>query len=139
MFCLLFFIDRGTKIAALFLFSAEPYSVIPGVLRFSLYLHTKSIFFFDGLSIFWIGGIFFLFLCAMVFMGAKRNEQSAILPAALIAAGAASNLLDIARYGSIIDWIEIPGLTVFNFADGLIVVGCVGLLFSVLCKKHDIL
>ena len=134
VFCALFFVDRATKISALFLFSEHPYTVIPGVVKFSLYFHTKF-FSVDPVLLIAIGCVLagFFFIAALSVLQDRRS--SGVFWVALLAAGAASNLLDAIRYGSIIDWIEIPHLTFFNLADVFIIGGCAGLLFSLFHKK----
>jgi|GEM_PF-760051 len=131
IFCALFIIDRFTKIVAFFLFSEHAYPVIPGILRFSLLLHAKSYVILD----FWRGegiGIFSLILlCGAFFL--LRREIGKAGPAyfvALICAGVISNFMDYVRYGAIVDWISIPGVTVFNLSDIFIGIGCLLLLHS---------
>jgi len=45
----------------------------------------------------------------------------------LIIVGAISNLIDRSRFGFVIDYIDVPGFTIFNLADAMITCG-VGLL-----------
>lgn len=134
LFSALFCVDRFSKIVALFLFSEHPYTVIPGVLQFSLYLHTKF-FSVDPMWLIVIGGVLlsFFFITAFTFLPDRKSR--AVFWIALIAAGVASNLLDTLRYGGIIDWIEIPHVTFFNLSDGFIIGGCFGLLFSLFHKR----
>ena len=134
LFGALFCVDRFSKIVALFLFSEHPTMVIPGVLQFSLYLHTKF-FSVDPTLLALIGfvlvGLFFI--AALTLLPDRKSR--AVFWIALIAAGAVSNFLDVLRYGSIIDWIEIPRLTFFNGSDTFIIGGCIGLFFSLFRKK----
>lgn len=134
LFGALFCVDRFSKIVALFLFSEYPTVVIPNVLQFSLYLHTKF-FSVDPALLTLIGfvlvGLFFI--AALTFHSDKKS--GAVCWMALIAVGAASNLLDVLRYGSVIDWIEIPRLTFFNLSDGFIIGGCIGLLLPRFYKR----
>ncbi len=47
----------------------------------------------------------------------------------LILAGAVGNFLDRLRYGYVIDFINLRFWPVFNFADMIIVIGCLGLVY----------
>ncbi len=57
----------------------------------------------------------FLFTCTV-----QRRSSGFFAAFVLFLFGAASNLFDRLRYGGVIDWIAIPGFTVFNIADILI-------------------
>ena len=53
------------------------------------------------------------------------------LPVGLLLGGALGNLVDRAREGAVIDWIDPAGWPAFNFADACIVVGVAALLWVV--------
>jgi len=58
------------------------------------------------------------------FLSKKKNiNHNLQLAAALIIAGAASNLIDRLRFGFVVDYINVPWFTVFNLADGAITFG----------------
>lgn len=125
-FCFLFAIDRLTKIIA--------FLVFPNA---SL-LNQKAFFFFahSGQSLI-IFSIFVLILSWWSLREASRAPRISFMAsgAALMTAGAWSNFFDVLRYGGIIDWIVLPGLTVFNLADVFIVIGCALVLFSLFREK----
>lgn len=127
LFSALFFIDRATKVVALFLFSDRVQALFPGFLQFSLFMHTKDFLFLNQTVFLWAGGFFLLFLCALLLSATKEKRAHSSFYAVIVAAGVASNVLDAIRYGSVIDWIEIPGVTFFNLSDVFIIGGCVGL------------
>ncbi|MDP2630913.1 MAG: signal peptidase II [Candidatus Uhrbacteria bacterium] len=127
LFSALFFVDRATKIAALFLFSDRAHTLFPGFLQFSLFMHTREFLFFNRTTLSWIGGSFLFFLCVLLLFFAKKKYAPSLFFSTVVAVGVASNVLDSIRYGSIIDWIEIPGITFFNLSDVFIIGGCIGL------------
>ncbi len=59
----------------------------------------------------------------------SRRDGLAVIAAAWIIAGAASNLLDRWRWGHVVDYLDVPWFTVFNLADAMITTG-VGLLIG---------
>lgn len=59
----------------------------------------------------------------------RRREAGRVSALTLILAGASSNLLDRLRWGHVVDYLDVPWFTVFNFADVMISVG-VGLLIA---------
>lgn len=54
---------------------------------------------------------------------------------ALLCAGAWGNFIDRFAYGSVIDFIEIPRLTVFNVADSAVVLGAVALALGLVWRS----
>lgn len=122
----LFALDRLTKLIALFTSSS------------ALTFNTNTLFFLDG-SV--PSFLFFAMLVAL--LGAWFIHELRVQPhsltataAACIVAGALSNFLDRVRYGAIIDWISVRGLTVFNLADLFIVLGCGLVFFSFFREKR---
>lgn len=125
-FCFLFAIDRLTKVIA---FSVFPHATL---------LNQKAFFFFVRST--WSLIIFFVLVLILSWWSlheASRAPRISFMAcgAALMAAGAWSNFFDALRYGGIIDWIAIPGLTVFNLSDVFIVIGCLLAITSALTKK----
>lgn len=125
-FCFLFAIDRLTKVIAIVVFPNA-----------SL-LNQKVFFFFphSAVSLF----IFFVFAFLLSWWFLREALRAPCISfmasgAALLTAGAWSNFFDAARYGGIIDWIVIPGLTVFNLADIFIVSGCLIVIYSAFTQK----
>lgn len=65
----------------------------------------------------------FIILC-LIFLWI--NKLKADLWAALLLAGAVSNLLERLRFGGVIDYLSIPNFFIFNAADVAIIVGLAG-------------
>lgn len=126
LFGALFFVDRASKVVALYFFSDRAHALFPGFLQLSLFMHAKDFFLLDRAAFSWVGIIFLLSLSAFFLLHKKRHIRPPYY-IVIVAAGVASNVLDSIRYGSIIDWIEIPGITFFNLSDIFIIGGCVGL------------
>lgn len=121
LFCFLFAIDRLAKAFAL------------GVYSNAALLNQKAFFFFShSAAVLVIFFVFVLLLSWWFLREAFRATRVSFMAsgAALMTAGAWSNFFDAVRYGGIIDWIVVPGLTVFNFADIFIVGGCMLVLYS---------
>ena len=106
VFAILFAVDRFTKIAALYFFTD------------SVTLNTKAFGVFDQAV------IPLLFFGALVILIALWFARERSFASAIIFAGALGNAFDRLRYGAVIDWLTIPGLTVLNVADIYIVIGC---------------
>lgn len=125
-----FFIDRLAKVLALFFLYDSSTVIVPHFLSLRLVLNENS-FFSYGWG--WIGVLLFFVL---LFFQFRKNEPTRMhIFFSVIMSGAFSNFLDVMRYRAVIDWIEIPGFTIFNIADCAIVLGCVGLLISLINKK----
>jgi len=77
-----------------------------------------------------------LVLLVRAWLAAQRRRQAGLaFGLSLIVAGAVSNLIDRLRYGAVIDYLDVPFFTVFNFADVMISGGVVLLLLAVLRSK----
>jgi len=129
VFSSIFFIDRLTKSVALFFLNNASWSIITHVFSLKLVLNKDVLFAHES------GAVFACLLFLFLLMFLKARTLMGRLFFCMIISGALSNMLDVSRYGAVIDWIEIPSLTIFNFADLAIVIGCIGLLFSLLRKK----
>lgn len=78
-----------------------------------------------------------LIFCGVFFYSARLN-QTAISALAFLTAGISMNLCERIQYGYVIDYINCnfaPNFPVFNTADMMIVVGAMGLIFSLLTKN----
>jgi signal peptidase II len=68
----------------------------------------------------------------------RRNWQ---VPLVLVIAGAAGNILDVVRYGAVIDFLHVRfgdwSFPLFNLADSAICVGVAWILISSLRETHD--
>lgn len=124
-FIALFAFDRFSKLIALFTSSSE------------LTFNTKAFFLFDDSTFSHALLVILVALLGAWFVHELRNRSHVFIPiaAALITAGALSNFLDRVRYGAVIDWISIRGITVFNMADVYIVIGCLLVAISVFARK----
>lgn len=125
-FCFLLAIDRLTKALALVAF---PHAAL---------LNQKAFFFFAHSVV----SLFIFFVLVLIiswwfFREVSRVERVSFTASgsALIAAGAWSNFFDAARYGGIIDWIVVPGLTVLNLADMFIISGCLLAMYSTFTQR----
>ena len=77
-----------------------------------------------------------LVLLVRAWLAAQRRRQAGLaFGLSLIVAGAVSNLIDRLRYGAVIDYLDVPFFTVFNFADVMISGGVGLLLLAVLRSK----
>lgn len=130
IFSSIFFIDRLTKMAALLFLNDTSLIIVPHIFSLRLVLNEDALFAHGWSAV--LARLFFLFL--LLFW--KGTTYSGRLFFSMILSGALSNIIDVFRYDAVIDLIEIPGLTIFNIADGAIVIGCIGLLISLLYKKR---
>ncbi len=125
-------IDRLTKFYAFKKLPTEGVSLIPGWLNFSLYKNSYIAFGWSlpapillGLIIVILLGLLWLFNRAY-----RRQDLALAFWLGLIIVGAFSNLIDRLIYGQVIDFIEAPWWSVFNLADGFIVIGLLGWLIK---------
>ena len=78
-----------------------------------------------------------LIAAAIIFYSARLN-QTAISAMSFLTAGISMNMIDRIQHGYVIDYINcnfLPNFPVFNTADMMIVVGAIGLVFSLLTKN----
>ena len=78
-----------------------------------------------------------IIFCGTFFYSARLN-QTAISALSFLTAGISMNLYERIQYGYVIDYINCnfaPNFPVFNTADMMIVVGAIGLVFSLLTKN----
>ena len=127
-----FILDRFLKIAALS-------GIAKKFLFVNFFLATNSNI---ALSIPLKGFIFYLLLIIIVFIVIAelvRSYQSQnkikILSLSLILIGAISNVLDRVRYGAVIDYFNLPFLTIFNLSDLMILAGIIILIWQ-LSRKN---
>jgi len=59
-----------------------------------------------------------------------------LLPSLLILAGAIGNAIDRLIYGCVIDYIHFFSISIFNFADILISIGAILLVWDILHEKN---
>lgn len=108
------------------------YAIFPGVFILDQFL--KNVFFAGGAFVKNYHALFgmeadllvavaVLFLFLLFILRKQKNEKISAMAMALLFAGIASNLVDRVRFGFIIDYINIPGLFVFNLADVAILCG----------------
>jgi signal peptidase II len=70
-------------------------------------------------------------LALLAFFVTHRHRPLAWLPTGLLIGGAAGNLVDRVRVGSVTDFVQLPHWPAFNVADMAITVGVVALVFVV--------
>lgn len=79
----------------------------------------------------WLNVSLVLIIIILLYILILNYKKAAYFKAVLFSAiilGAASNLYDRLKYGQVIDYFSLKYYSVFNLADGLIVIGLIGLL-----------
>ena len=82
--------------------------------------------------------LIFFIIIILIWLGLycyRHKEYFRLGSLSLIVLGAGSNLFDRARYGPVVDYLDLKYFTVFNLADVMIVIG-VMLLIVASCKKE---
>lgn len=128
-------VDRLLK--ALAIASQPEINLIGGWLRLVLAKNPGIAF---SLPVFgrWLVIIIFLIIIALVYLFILKIKKNAYFQAVFyfsIIIGAASNLYDRLKYGFVIDYFNLKYYSIFNLADGLILLGIVGLLVVVIDKN----
>jgi len=132
---LVFVLDQATKLLALSLLSAtQPFPVIRGFFHLILVLNPGVAFgMFAGLPPHWrwlvglvsLGALGLLSVLAVRIV--PRGEPLAAVALGLIFGGAMGNLLDRARFGAVVDFIDLHWRgfhwPAFNLADSAITIG----------------
>jgi signal peptidase II len=86
----------------------------------------------------WLNAVIFLIIILLIYVFVLKIKKTAYFEAVLYLAvilGAASNLYDRLRFGYVIDYFSLKYYSVFNLADGLILIGVVGLVLLLVDKK----
>ncbi|MDD4909909.1 MAG: signal peptidase II [Candidatus Omnitrophica bacterium] len=129
-------LDQATKLYFSSRFSpGESLPIIKNILHFTLVFNTGAAFgiFKDQASVFVLIGI--LAVCFIIF-NLRRDGASGRWALLLILAGAIGNLIDRARLGYVIDFIDFRVWPVFNIADSAITIGAVWLFISAFLRKQ---
>ncbi|MFH1426072.1 MAG: signal peptidase II [Candidatus Kerfeldbacteria bacterium] len=79
-----------------------------------------------------------VFMVAVAARELHNGHHAHVMLLAVILLGAFSNLIDRIRYGAVMDFISVPGLTVFNLADAYIVIAAVLLLLVMQSEKKKL-
>ncbi|MEA2088916.1 MAG: signal peptidase II [Patescibacteria group bacterium] len=82
--------------------------------------------------------IIILFLLNLLRKNYQQNNFAKVLIITIILAGAISNLIDRILLGYVIDFINIPWFSIFNFADICIVFGTIFLVKMELFQEHKV-
>jgi signal peptidase II len=135
---LVFVLDRLTKVIAVkSLVYGKPAAVIPNVFNLTLIFNTGSAF---GM----LKGMNFLFIIvsvtaiSFILVYAARNkirDKSVLIALGMVVGGAAGNLFDRIRMGSVIDFLDFRVWPVFNLADSFITLGVAILAWKILITK----
>ncbi len=128
--CALLIVDQVIKI----FFMASPY----GVERFWIFGPVSMNTFLPfGIplshTVFWICALVLWLLCWIWFIAAHHTHERIILFFIIIAG--ASNLFDRIRWGGVVDYIHIAGISVINMADIVIVGAVIALVIQRLKNK----
>ncbi len=78
-----------------------------------------------------------IMMVIVYFLSKKINQTFAvILPYIFILAGGVSNVIDRMMYGCVVDYIPLLSISSFNFADALITIGAILILWQTLRKSQ---
>lgn len=119
-------VDQRTKAAMLQILSfGQSISVLPPLLRFTLHRNTGIAF---GLlsganTLVGVLGVLAVLFLVIYHRGRWTQDRWVRVGLGLVMGGALGNLLDRARFGYVVDFIELPYWPIFNLADACIVVG----------------
>lgn len=137
--------DQVTKAWAVGRLPGDPIVVIDGVLEFVYAENTGFAFgLFNGTSIGWLLSLVAVAaVIAMAVLVGRATRWSEVVGFALVAAGAAGNLLDRLTRGPgltdgfVVDFIKIPLIPNFNLADASLTVGvAILLVLSLRVEAH---
>ena len=119
--------DQASKYAALRLLTRRPVSLIDGWLRLDLVRNEHSAWgLLPAANLWLIGGA--AVLCAILLISARNllgRDRWVTAALALLVGGAVGNILDRARLGAVIDFIDVRVWPVFNLADVAVTVGVI--------------
>jgi len=77
-----------------------------------------------------------LIIAALIYLfNSSKKEKESLLAISLIMAGAIGNLIDRIFLGHIIDFLDFRIFPIFNFADSLITIGIIYLIYASFKKK----
>ena len=88
----------------------------------------------------WLSIVIFLIIIFLIYVFVLKIKKTAHFEAVLYSAiilGASSNLYDRLRFGYVIDYFSLKYYSVFNLADGLILLGADGLVWLGLTKGNN--
>jgi len=134
-------LDQAAKfLISKYLSLGQSLPVIKGVLRLTL-VHNRGAAF----GLFKGGGVFFILVAvvvaALVYSNLKKQGWHKIslnsVALSLILAGALGNLIDRARFGYVIDFLDFIIWPVFNVADSVVTVGAILLTYSMLVSNKN--
>lgn len=121
-------LDQASKhIASSFLLPGRPKPVIEGFLNLTLIHNPGAVFgILEGANVFFIFFSAAFILLLFLYLGELEKKYPGFsLSAGLIAGGATGNLIDRARLGFVIDFIDFKVWPVFNLADSAITAGAI--------------
>ena len=136
--CLVFGIDQLTKALVIMrLAPGESHPLLPSLISLTHVQNTGAAFgLFKGRQFFFIG----LSLVVMAWLVWELRTHRSMAPilrwgSALILGGAAGNLIDRVRHGSVTDFIDLHVWPVFNLGDSAITIGVTLLILHSLVKR----
>ena len=140
LFIFIVFADQLIKFFVSKAISAQSIFILPEILKLKIHQNTGIAF---GISFNpWLAYLLIIFLAILIFIVQKRKQDVyhfyfAPYSLILIFSGALSNLLDRARFGYVIDYVEfIPLRGFFNLADCAIVIGIIMIILKILNQNN---
>ena len=140
LFIFIVFADQLIKFFASKTIGAQSISILPEILKLKIHQNTGIAF---GLSFNpWLAYFLIILLGILILIIQKRKQNICRFcfppyPFILIFSGALSNLLDRARFGYVIDYVEfIPLRGFFNLADCAIVIGILMIILKILNQNN---
>ena len=130
-------VDRVLKYWASLTLPGHPIILWPGVFELRAYRNFTFLFspIDSTLIIFSVSIVVLVFLIVLGIWLDTWSTAAGKVGYALLLAGAGSNLFDRLFQGYILDYVRIVNVTVFNFADILIVIGLIILLIAFIRRK----
>lgn len=132
---LIFILDRVTKyIAVNYLAPGQSAEIIRNIFHFTLVLNSGAAFglFRGGTIVFIILSLLVIAFIVVYIFRQKTKDTAISVALGLVLGGAAGNLLDRARFGYVIDFLDFRVWPVFNIADSAITVGAALLVLRIL-------
>lgn len=120
--------DRFLKTLAQFFSSPKELDIIPRILTFGYYPNPRLFFALDLPLFLVLGANLAALILLFIFFAETKIKHGR--PFYFILAGGMSNFYDRLHFGSVIDFANLGNVSTFNFADIMIIIGLVFVLFD---------